>query len=75
MVQRRTTCPRDCYDACGIMVSLIPGERPRVRGDRDHPVSRGQLCQKCALAYNGVFLDADARPDHPAAADRPQGSR
>jgi anaerobic selenocysteine-containing dehydrogenase len=57
----RTTCPRDCYDACGIVVSLIDGERPRVRGDRQHPVSRGQLCRKCSLAYNGVFTDPDAR--------------
>jgi anaerobic selenocysteine-containing dehydrogenase len=61
LVELRTTCPRDCYDACGIVVSLIPGERPRVRGDREHPVSRGQLCRKCTLAYNGVFLDEGAR--------------
>jgi anaerobic selenocysteine-containing dehydrogenase len=57
----RTTCPRDCYDACGIVVVRPPGLRPRVRGDREHPVSRGQLCQKCSIAYNGVFLDPDAR--------------
>jgi anaerobic selenocysteine-containing dehydrogenase len=60
-VEVRTTCPRDCYDACGIVVTRQAGERPRIRGDRDHPVSRGQLCRKCALAYNGVFLDAEAR--------------
>jgi anaerobic selenocysteine-containing dehydrogenase len=57
----RTTCPRDCYDACGIVVVTPPGLRPRVRGDKEHPVSRGQLCQKCSIAYNGVFLDPDAR--------------
>jgi anaerobic selenocysteine-containing dehydrogenase len=61
----RTTCPRDCYDACGIVVTQLAGERPRIRGDRDHPVSRGQLCQKCALAYNGIFLDPAARLTSP----------
>jgi len=61
----RTTCPRDCYDACGIVVTRVEGERPRIRGDREHPVSRGQLCRKCALAYNGVFLDPNARLTSP----------
>jgi nucleotide-binding universal stress UspA family protein len=33
------------------------GRVVHVRGDPDHPVSRGKLCRKCTLAYNGVFLD------------------
>jgi anaerobic selenocysteine-containing dehydrogenase len=62
----RTTCPRDCYDGCGIVVEL-DGERiDRVLGDPDHPVSRGKLCAKCALAYNGVWRDPDARLQRPA---------
>ncbi|MFI5041419.1 MAG: molybdopterin-dependent oxidoreductase [Acidimicrobiales bacterium] len=74
MVETRTTCPRDCYDACGIVVSVLPGQRPRVRGDRDHPVSRGQLCRKCSLAYNGVFLDPDERLTTPLRRCGPKGS-
>jgi len=73
-VEIRTTCPRDCYDACGIVVTLIDGERPRVRGDRDHPVSRGQLCQKCSLAYNGVFVDPGARLTAPLKRSGKKGS-
>ncbi|MEO9175940.1 MAG: molybdopterin-dependent oxidoreductase [Gaiellales bacterium] len=57
----RTTCPRDCYDACGILVVRRPGERTQVRGDPEHPVSRGKLCRKCSIAYNGVFQDSNAR--------------
>ncbi|MGH2873131.1 MAG: molybdopterin-dependent oxidoreductase, partial [Solirubrobacteraceae bacterium] len=56
-----TTCPRDCYDACGIEVAVRDGAIRHVRGDRDHPVSRGRLCDKCTAAYNGVMLDPDAR--------------
>ena len=57
----RTTCPRDCYDGCGIVVEKIDGQVSRVLGDPDHPVSRGKLCGKCGLAYNGVWRDPAAR--------------
>ncbi len=57
----RTSCPRDCYDGCGIVVERTAGRVTRVLGDPDHPISRGKLCQKCALAYNGAWRDPDAR--------------
>jgi anaerobic selenocysteine-containing dehydrogenase len=57
----KTTCPRDCYDACGIVALTRDGRVTKVLGDRDHPVSRGVLCRKCALAYNGAFIDLDKR--------------
>ncbi len=57
----RTTCPRDCYDGCGIAVVRRDGRIAKVLGDPDHPVSRGALCGKCAVAYNGAWLDADRR--------------
>ena len=56
----KTTCPRDCYDACGIR-SVHQGMIQAVAGDKDHHVSRGKLCGKCAVAYNGVFLDPAKR--------------
>jgi anaerobic selenocysteine-containing dehydrogenase len=61
----RTSCPRDCYDGCGIVVERVAGRVVRVLGDPDHPVSRGKLCQKCALAYNGVWRDPEARLQRP----------
>ena len=69
----RTTCPRDCYDACGIEV-LIRGDEVRVRGDREHAVSRGRLCQKCTAAYNGVFLDPATRLTTPLRRAGPKGA-
>ena len=57
----RTNCPRDCYDGCGIVVTLAEGKKPRVAGDPEHPVARGSLCAKCGVAYNGVFQDETAR--------------
>ena len=69
----RTTCPRDCYDACGIVVIRRGGAITKVVGDPEHPVSRGALCGKCALAYNGVFRDASARLTTPLRRVGPKG--
>jgi anaerobic selenocysteine-containing dehydrogenase len=61
----RTTCPRDCYDACGIAVAKRDDGKIKVLGDPDHPVSRGALCGKCAIAYNGAWLDPKTRLQRP----------
>lgn len=42
----KTACPLDCFDACGV-VAEVQGDRIlRIRGDADHPVTRGFLCSK-----------------------------
>src|SRR4029079_1453507 len=61
----KTTCPRDCYDACGITVTKKDGAIANVLGDRDHRVSRGALCGKCAIAYNGAWRDEALRLSRP----------
>ena len=70
----RTTCPRDCYDSCGIVVERRNGAIGRVLGDPDHPVSRGALCGKCAVAYNGVWQDETARLRYPLRRVGPKGA-
>ena len=61
----RSTCPRDCYDACGIVVRRRGGRVVSVAGDRDHPVSHGWLCGKCAIGYNGAWVDPRVRLGQP----------
>ncbi|MHB1217879.1 MAG: molybdopterin-dependent oxidoreductase, partial [Alphaproteobacteria bacterium] len=61
----RTTCPRDCYDSCGVEIVVQDGAIRHVRGDPGHPVNRGTLCAKCAVAYNGVARDPAARLTRP----------
>ena len=61
----KTTCPRDCYDGCGIIVRKRDGEIFRVKGNREHPSTRGPLCAKCAIGYNGVWRDETVRLLHP----------
>ncbi len=69
----KTTCPRDCYDSCGIAVIKRDGEVRKVLGDPDHPVSRGALCGKCALAYNGVWRNPEQRLTRPLRRVGPKG--
>ena len=68
-----TTCPRDCYDACGIAVVKQNGVITRVRGDSNNPVNRGALCGKCAIAYNGSLRDPEERLQKPLKRVGPKG--
>ncbi len=67
-----TTCPRDCYDSCGIIVLKRGGAVTAVRGDPAHPVSRGALCGKCSTAYNREWRDPSRRLTQPLKRVRPK---
>ncbi|HEX5011384.1 MAG TPA: molybdopterin-dependent oxidoreductase [Planctomycetota bacterium] len=43
---RRTACNRDCPDACSLLVTVRDGRGVGLRGDPDHPVTRGFLCER-----------------------------
>jgi anaerobic selenocysteine-containing dehydrogenase len=49
----RGACPLDCPDTCSWIVTLKGGEAVTLRGDPEHPFTRGSLCNKVAdyLAY------------------------
>ena len=60
-----TTCPRDCYDTCGMLVHKRNGRVTAVRGNPGHAVSRGTLCGKCSTAYNREWRDPLRRLSEP----------
>lgn len=60
-----TTCPKDCYDTCGVLVTKKHGAIVQVRGNPNHEVSQGKLCKKCSIAYNHEWLDEHARLTQP----------
>jgi anaerobic selenocysteine-containing dehydrogenase len=45
-VTKRSVCPFDCPDTCGILVQVSGGKAIGVQGDPQHPFSRGTLCPK-----------------------------
>ena len=70
----RTTCPRDCYDACGVVVKTSADGTVNVVGDPAHSVSRGALCGKCSIGYNGVWRDPSVRLTRPLKRVGPKGT-
>ena len=54
----RTTCNRDCPDACGIVATVSSGRITKIQGDPDHPVTRGFLCYRTSR-----FLERQYDPD------------
>jgi anaerobic selenocysteine-containing dehydrogenase len=43
---KKTICPLDCPDSCGLIAVVEDGQVVALRGDRDHPVTRGVICRK-----------------------------
>ena len=43
---RRSVCPYDCPDTCGLIVEVVNAKAVKVSGDPDHPFTRGSLCPK-----------------------------
>lgn len=46
MKKVKTTCFRDCWDACGMIATVEEGRVTRLEGDPDHPYTRGILCSR-----------------------------
>lgn len=42
----RSACPLDCFDACAFLVEVEGEKVVQVKGDPDHPVTRGIICSK-----------------------------
>ncbi len=39
-------CPHDCPDTCSMLVTVVNGRAESIRGNPDHPITRGFLCVK-----------------------------
>ena len=50
-------CALDCPDTCSVLVSVEDGRATRLRGNPEHPVTRGFLCGKVAR-----YLDREYSP-------------
>src|ERR1017187_3689870 len=45
---RHSVCALDCPDCCSLLVTVENGRGVKLRGDPEHPVTRGFLCGKVA---------------------------
>ena len=60
---RHSVCALDCPDACSLLVTVEDGHATRLRGDPNHPVTRGFLCAKVTRYLDRVY--ASDRLLHP----------
>jgi anaerobic selenocysteine-containing dehydrogenase len=45
---RHSVCALDCPDTCGLLINVENGVGSKLRGDPNHPITRGFLCGKVA---------------------------
>jgi len=65
-------CPHDCPDTCSMLVTVTEGRATAVRGNPDHPFTRGGLCVKV-----NNYQDRTYSPDrvlYPMRRNGPKGS-
>ena len=55
---RHSVCALDCPDCCSLLIDVEDGHGSRLRGNPDHPVTRGFLCAKVAR-----YLDREHSPE------------
>src|SRR5215831_14196583 len=51
----KSVCPLDCPDTCSMVVTVEDGRAVDLRGDPEHPFTRGFLCQKMARYLQRVY--------------------
>src|SRR5579872_6695403 len=54
----KATCPHDCPDACGVLITVEDGRATKIQGDPEHPVTRGFLCAKVSKYLDRVYSPA-----------------
>src|SRR3989442_4563687 len=55
---RHSVCSLDCPDCCSVLVTVENGRGTKLRGNPDHPVTRGFLCGKVAQ-----YLEREYHPN------------
>ncbi|MEO8373559.1 MAG: molybdopterin-dependent oxidoreductase [Candidatus Solibacter sp.] len=69
---RHSVCALDCPDCCSLVLNIEDGKATKLRGNPDHPVTRGFLCGKVAQ-----YLEREYHPDrllYPQRRTGPKGS-
>src|SRR5438477_1429207 len=67
---RHSVCSLDCPDCCSVLVTVDNGRGVKLRGNPDHPVTRGFLCGKVAQ-----YLEREYHPDRLLYPQRRAGSK
>lgn len=55
---KSSVCTKDCPDTCGLLVKVKDGKITQVKGDPDHPFTKGFICKKAGFFPGHVHNDA-----------------
>jgi anaerobic selenocysteine-containing dehydrogenase len=69
---KRSVCTKDCPDTCGLLVRVEDGRITAVKGDPDHPITRGFICRKAG--YFPEHVHTAERILEPLKRNGPKGS-
>lgn len=69
---KRSACPYDCPDACGLLLEIENDRIVAVHGDTEHPYTRGVLCPK--MAHYDRTVHSTGRLLKPLVRTGPKGS-
>ncbi|WP_457577235.1 molybdopterin-dependent oxidoreductase [Desulfomarina sp.] len=58
MEKKKTICPLDCPDSCGIVATIEDGRVVSITGDREHPVTNGFICRKMRKYPERLYGDS-----------------
>ncbi|RDI45882.1 molybdopterin oxidoreductase family protein [Falsibacillus pallidus] len=50
-----SVCPLDCPDQCGLLLHKEDGKITKVSGDPDHPVTKGNICNKVRNMTHRIY--------------------
>ena len=54
---RKTVCPLDCPDSCGLIATIADGKVVALNGDPQHPYTRGVICRKMKFYHERLYSD------------------
>lgn len=60
---KRSVCPYDCPDTCGLLIEVVDGQAVKVTGDPEHPYTKGTLCPK--MTHYERTVHSPQRLTHP----------
>jgi anaerobic selenocysteine-containing dehydrogenase len=69
----RSVCPYDCPDTCGLLIEVVDGKAVKVKGDPEHPFTRGTLCPKMVHYEKTVY--SPERLTEPLMRTGPKGTK
>ncbi len=54
-IYKKTSCPLDCPDTCGLIAAVENNKVVSLAGDQDHPYTRGVICRKMKSYHDRLY--------------------